>query len=42
MKAVLKDARTEEVLYEIYANLEEELTDKEIQEIIADLDLTEE
>lgn len=42
MRAILKDTRTNEILVELLDNLEEELTDNEIQEFINDLELDEE
>ena len=34
MKAILRDIRTNEIIVELADNLEEELTDEQIQEII--------
>lgn len=42
MKAIIKDTRTGKTLMEIADNLETELTDKEVQEILEDFELTEE
>lgn len=38
MKLVLKDTRTDKIIVELLDNLEEELSDKEVQELITGLD----